>query len=202
MLAQTAALGLNHLLDQHLWARERLRVHAGQSIEFRAPPLPSVRLLVGESGRVAAAPAGPSDLVVTARPGVLPFLVRRGPDVSQAFDFTGRPDLAETVGELMQHLDWDAEEDLSRLVGDVAAHRMVSAGRDFIGWQREAAERLAQNFAEYLSEERPLLVSRAQFETFMRENIQLLDSVEQLEQRLQRAEGPAAAATQDPGDPG
>ncbi|OGA26972.1 MAG: hypothetical protein A3I01_07575 [Betaproteobacteria bacterium RIFCSPLOWO2_02_FULL_65_24] len=197
MLGQTAAFGLNHLLDQHLWARERLRVHAGQSIEFRAPPLPSVRLLVEESGRVMAASEAASDLVVTVKAGVLPFLVRRGPDISQAFDFAGRADLADTVRDLLEHLEWDAEEDLSQLVGDIAAHRMVAAGRDFFAWQGEAAERLAQNFAEYLSEERPLLVSRAQFESFMRENIRVLDSVELLEQRLQRLEQDAGAPAQD-----
>jgi ubiquinone biosynthesis accessory factor UbiJ len=202
MLRQTAAFGLNHLLDQHLWARERLRPHAGQIMEFRASPMPPVRLQIDESGHVGPADAGESDLVVTAKPGVIPFLVRRGPDTSQAFDFTGRADLADTVRDLLRHLDWDAEEDLSRLIGDVAAHRMASAGRDFVAWQREAAERLAQNFAEYVSEEQPLLMSRAQFESLSRQNTELLEALERLEQRVQRAEASAATPTQGSNNPG
>jgi ubiquinone biosynthesis protein UbiJ len=201
MLAQMAAVGLNHLLDQHLWARERLRAHAGQSIEFSAPPFAAVRLLVEESGRVTGASEGASDLVVTVKPGALSFMARRGGELAHAFDFAGRDDLADTVRDLLEHLEWDPEEDLSRLVGDVAAHRMVSAGRSFLAWQRDAAERLAQNCAEYLSEERRLLVSRAQFESFMRDNTKVLDGVELLEQRLQRLERNAGAPTQER-DPG
>lgn len=202
MLGQTTAFGLNHLLDQHLWARERLRPHAGQVIEFRAPLMPPVRLQVDESGHVGPAEAGESDLVVTAKPGILPFLIRRGPDTSQAFDFTGRADLADTLRDLLRHLDWDAEEDLSRLVGDVAAHRMVSAGRDFVAWQREAAERLAQNFAEYISEEKPLLMSRAHLESLARQNAELLEALERLEQRVQRAEAAAGTPMQGSNNPG
>ena len=186
MLAQTAALALNHLLDQQVWAREKLRAHAGRIIEFRSPPLPSTQLRVDEAGRVTAAPQADSDLVVTVKPGVVPFLLRRGSDTSQAFEFTGHAGLGETVRELLQNLEWDAEEDLSRVVGDAAAHRMMAASRDLIAWQREAFERLAQNVAEYLGEERPVLLRRPLFESFARDNRELIEKLEKLEERVRR----------------
>lgn len=184
MLAQTAAFGLNHLLDQQLWAREKLRAHAGRVIELRSPPLPALQLRIDDAGRVAPASQVESDVVIAVKPGVLPFLLRRGPDTSQAFDIIGKADLAESLRDLLEHLEWDAEEDLSRLVGDAAAHRMVSSGRDLLAWQRGAAERLAQNFAEYLGEERPVLLRRPLFESFARETGELIDRLERLEERL------------------
>lgn len=184
MLAQTAAFGLNHLLEQQVWAREKLRAHVGKIIEFRSPLLPALQLRIDEAGRVAPASQGENDAVITVKPGVLPFLLRRGPDTWQAFDISGNADLAESLRHLIEHLEWDAEEDLSRLVGDVAAHRMASSGRDLLAWQRDAAERLAQNFAEYLGEERPVLLRRPLFESFVRETGELIDRVERLEARL------------------
>ena len=51
--ARLAALALNHLLDQHAWARDRLAPYAGRSINYRSPPLPDYGLVILDSGRVA-----------------------------------------------------------------------------------------------------------------------------------------------------
>jgi ubiquinone biosynthesis accessory factor UbiJ len=186
MLGQPAAFAFNHLLGQQMWAREKLRAHAGQVVEFRSPPLPSVQFRIDDDGRVAATSQAESDLVITVKSGVVPFLLRRGSDTSHAFEFTGRAALAETMRDLLQHLEWDPEEDLSRIVGDTAAHRMASAGRQLVAWQREAAERLAQNVAEYLGEERPVLLRRPLFESFAHQNRELIDRLEALEERVRR----------------
>jgi len=86
----------------------------------------------------------------------------------------GNAGLASAVQDLFQRLEWDVEEDLSRIFGDIAAHRMASTGRELRAWQRDAFERTAQNFAEYWSEENPLLARRAEFNQF-RLDVQALE---------------------------
>ncbi|MCC6474495.1 MAG: hypothetical protein IT514_12185 [Burkholderiales bacterium] len=198
--ARVSALALNHLLDQHAWARERLAPFAGRTLTYRSPPLPAYRLCILESGRVepqrperpgatqvapeaAPEPQGEpaaADVVVTLKPGIVPFLVRRRLDLplgdtGSAFEITGAEDLAVAVSELMLHLDWDAEEDLSMLVGDVAAHRIAGAGRELLAWQKEAAQRFARSFAEYWTEEKAVLPGRGEFDAF-RSEIERIDA--------------------------
>jgi ubiquinone biosynthesis protein UbiJ len=194
MLAQTAALALNHLLGQQAWARERMIAHAGQTVEFRSPPLPALQFRIDESGRITAAASPGADLVVVVRPAALAYFLRRDPagaPVPQSFDgafhFIGPVDLADTVRELLQRLDWDAEEDLSRVVGDVAAHRIAEAARGMAAWRREASGRLAQNVAEYVGEERQWVLTRPLFESMSAELAALIDALARLEQRVERA---------------
>jgi ubiquinone biosynthesis protein UbiJ len=94
--------------------------------------------------------------------------------------------LAAAVMTLLRHLRWDAEEDLSKLLGDVAAHRLVGLARGLAAWQADAARRLAGTLADYAVEEKRLLVSKADFETFASDVSRLRDAVERLEKRARR----------------
>ncbi len=185
MISQSAALALNHLLDQQAWARERLAPHAGLRMEFRTPPLPPARLLILESGRVSEAGGEQSDLCVTLDPLALPLLLTRRPDALSHVDMSGPEPLAAAVRALMLELRWDLEEDLSRVMGDVPAHRLVEAGRGALQWQRDAGERLARNFTEYWTEEQPLLARRADLERLAREVEALHAELDRLQQQLE-----------------
>lgn len=188
MIAQGFAAALNHLLGEQPWARERLRTHAGRTVEFRVPPWPAVRFAIAESG--LAKPASEKaeiDLVVTLKPAALPVLLSRGRDAVKDLDFRGPEDLAASVQELLMKLQWDIEEDLARVLGDVAAHRIALAARDFAAWQREALERLGQNFVEYWTEEQVLLARRAEFESFARELDELRRAAAQFQERVESA---------------
>ena len=67
----------------------------------------------------------------------------------------------------------------------VLAHRMVDQGRRFAAWNREAADRLAQNLAEYWIEERPLLARPADVRQFLTDVDQLRDDLARLEKRIE-----------------
>ena len=97
----------------------------------------------------------------------------------------GNADLASTVQHLFRHLRWDIAEDLSRIFGDVLAQRMVTESRHFAAWNREAAEKLAQNFAEYWTEEQPLLARPAEVRQFLADADQLRDDLARLEKRIE-----------------
>ena len=191
MIERGAVAGLNHLLAQQPWAAERLRPFAGQSVEFRCPPFPDLRLRILDSGLIDRAhEEAASALVVKLKPGALPFLLARDEAALKEVKIEGSADLASTVQYLFRHLVWDIEEDLSRFFGDVLAHRLVSQGKAFADWQREAATRLAENLVEYWTEEQVLLARPADVEKFCRDVDTLRDDAARLEKRIERLARP------------
>ena len=190
MFERGAAAGLNHLLAQQPWAAERLKAFAGQCAEFRCPPFPDLRLAILETGLVEEAPAdAPSALVVKLRPSTLPLVLARDEAALKEIQIEGSAELAATVQELFRQLAWDIEEDLSRVFPDIVAHRLAEGGRAFAAWQSDAAKRLAENLAEYFTEEQPLLARPADVEKFGREVDALCDDAAGLEKRIERLEG-------------
>jgi ubiquinone biosynthesis protein UbiJ len=185
VLPHPGILALNHLLGAEAWARDKLKPYAGQCVEFRSPPLPALRLDILDSGLVrSAAQDAVPNLVVTVGPGALPALLRGEEALLREIGIEGNADLAGTVQYLFRHLRWDLAEDLSKVFGDVLAQRMVSGGKRFVAWNREAAEKLAQNFSEYWIEERPLLARPAEARQFLADVDQLRDDLARLEKRI------------------
>ena len=185
MLPHPGIFALNHLLNAEAWARDKLKPYAGQCVEFRSPPLPALRLDILDSGLVrAAAEDAVPNLVVTIGPSALPASLRGEDALMREIGIEGNADLAGTVQYLFRHLRWDLAEDLSKVFGDVLAQRMVTEGKRFAAWNREAAERLAQNFAEYWIEEQPLLARPADVRQFLADADQLRDDLARLEKRI------------------
>lgn len=186
MLPHPGIYALNHLLGAEAWARDKLKPYAGQCVEFRSPPLPALRLDILDSGllRAAVEDAAPT-LVVSIGPAALPASLRGEDALMREIDIEGNADLAGTVQYLFRHLRWDIAEDLSRVFGDVLAQRMVTEGRRFAAWNRETAEKLAQNFAEYWIEEQPLLARPGEVRQFLADADQLRDDLARLEKRIE-----------------
>ena len=186
MLPHPGIFALNHLLGAEAWARDKLKPYAGQCVEFRAPPLPALRLDILDSGLLAnAAQDATPNLVVTIGAGALPALVRGEDALMREIGIEGNADLTGAVQYLFRHVRWDIEEDLARVFGDVLAHRMVEQGRLFAAWNREAAEKLAQNLAEYWIEEQPLLARPADVRQFLAGVDQLRDDLARVEKRIE-----------------
>jgi ubiquinone biosynthesis protein UbiJ len=176
---------LNQLLEREAWAREKLAPFAGEVVELRAPPLPSVRFTVLEGGRVDAG-GGTATLTVQLKPGAPAALARGEEHFMREVEVTGNARLAAEVLALARHLRWDFEEDLSRVIGDVAAHRVGEAARAFVAWQADAARRVADAFAGYATEEKRVLVRRAELEQLAGSVSALRDGVERLAKRIER----------------
>lgn len=192
MLPHPGILALNHLLRAEASAREKLKPYAGQCVEFRSPPLPALRLDILDTGLlIESARDATPNLVVTIGPAALPAALRGEDALMREIGIEGNADLASTVQYLFRHLRWDVAEDLSQVFGDVIAQRMVSEGRRFAAWNREAAEKLAQNFAEYWVEEQPLLARPADVRQFLIDVDQLRDDLARLEKRVEILTGKA-----------
>ncbi|MBC7803559.1 MAG: hypothetical protein H7Y16_06745 [Candidatus Parcubacteria bacterium] len=188
--APAIASALNRLLQAETWARARLAPFAEETLELRAPPLPTLRLTIASDGALAAAaPSAEAALVVILRPDALAAAMKGEDHLLRSIDVAGNAKLAAEVMFLARHLRWDAEEALSKVVGDAVARRLAGLARDAIAWHAEAARRIAGSLVEYAVEEKQLLVRRADLETFAGAHARLRDDLERLEKRVQLLDG-------------
>ena len=186
MLAAASIAFANHLLESASWARDKLSVHAGKTALFDVFPA-RLAFAVAADGRLQPAPPDATP-AVTIRLTHLTLLgvLADGEEAWRKAEVVGDTDFAAVISQVASNLHWDVEEDLSRVVGDIAAHRMAQAGRSAAAWPKQAAVSMAENAAEYLTEEKALLVTPLRAAEFMREVDELRDAVERLDKRIER----------------
>lgn len=147
---------------------------------------------VQDDGLVAPAAAqAETTLTVLVKPEILAALLRGEEHVLRAVEVSGDPRFADAVLHLVRHLRWDFEADFAGLFGDIAGYRMAEGLRAFVGWQRDAARRLAESAAAYATDEKGLLVRRQEHEGFAAEVAGLRDALDRLEHRMRRLGPPA-----------
>lgn len=176
---------LNHLLAAEPWARQRLAPFADETVDLRAPPLPTLRLRILAGGYVEAGGAEPG-LTMTLKPDLLVSLARGEEHALRSVGADGNARLASEILLLVRHLRWDAEEDLSRLFGDIAARRIAEGGRAFAAWHLDAAQRLAAAFADYATDETEFLARRAELDALADSIARLRDAIARLDKRVER----------------
>ena len=187
MLSSLFLSATNHLLAQAGWARQRLQTHAGRTARLELAPVAEIDFSISAEGQLAEW-SGEDMPEVCLRLAVaeLPQLLTGGMETAMRHvRIEGNAELAEALGFVFRHLRWDAEEDLSTIVGDIAAHRIVTGTKEFVGWQQQAAQNLAANLAEYFTEEQPLIAKQADIAAFSADIDRLRDDVARLEKRLQ-----------------
>ncbi len=175
---------LNHLLSQADWARAKLMPFAGRGARLAMPPF-QLDFAIRDDGYVEAAATEP-DVTMTL-PADAPLRALQGQEqIIAAARVEGNAHLATELSFVLRNLRWDAEEDLSRVVGDIAAHRLVQGAAAFAGWQKQAARNLAENVAEYISEENPLVARPQDLAAFGSDIGELRDKLSQLEKRIDK----------------
>lgn len=187
MLAATALVVLNHLLDQTPGAHARLVPHAGALARLECGGA-GLSFAIADSGRLEEA-AGGTPVVVIRLPADAPLrFAHEGDAVLRDARIEGDAALAETLGKVLRSLRWDAAEDLSRLVGDAAAERLVGAARSVQALGNDLAARLATATSEYVADEAQMLVRPAAAESFAGGVDTLRDDVARLQKRLELLE--------------
>jgi ubiquinone biosynthesis accessory factor UbiJ len=192
---ESAAAGfINHLLRAASWARDSLKPFAGRTVRIGAIPF-ALALTVVESGEIMPASVGAAPAVtLRLTPGILLRLAARDESAWREIEIAGDADFAAAIHHVARNLRWDLEEDLSRVFGDIAAHRMAETGRTIRRWGGQAADNTARSFAEYWTEEQPLIAGRRDLDGFGRAVDQLRDDTARLGKRLEQL-----AATRHPG---
>jgi len=179
---------IHRVLRDYPQAASQLSAHAGKTVLLRIGPL-DARYRVAANGELELAgnEAATSDnLTVTIPVSALPELARNSEAAWRALDLQGDGEFAATLSGIARNVEWDIEEDLSRVIGDIAAHRLVEGAKSVGAWQADARQRLTENIAEFLTEEKRLLLPKAELESFARSNESLRDDLARLEARLTR----------------
>lgn len=188
MLDRAALVALNHLLQGAGWARTRLAPFAGKAVRLSLPPL-RLDLTVTGAGMFEQSVLENFDVEITL-PADTPLLALHGTEtVFKTASISGLAEFADALGFVLRNLRWDFEEDLSRHVGDIAAHRIAGLLTAFGAWHRQAKQHLAENIAEYLTEENPTLANPVAVTAFSKATDHLRDDLRQLEQRVARLGG-------------
>ena len=185
---------LNRVLSDYPAARNRLQAQQGKVIAVQIGPAATrMRIthdgemeLVGNMGNAATVSA--ADVSLTLPLSLLPGLATRDATAFSQIDFTGDSELAATLSDIARNIEWDVEADLSRVVGDVAAHRMVDSARRADAWRKQAGQRLSENVAEYLTEERQAFITLRELELLARQNESLRDDFARLDARIAKIE--------------
>jgi ubiquinone biosynthesis protein UbiJ len=176
---------VNGVLRRNSWALQSLQGCAGKTARFECPPV-SVAFTVLETGEVTAASAATTPQVTIAlTPGLMLRVLARDETVWNEIAVAGDTDFATVINHVWRNLRWDMEEDLARVFGDIAAHRMMQTGRTLDQWRAQSFDNLARSFAEYWTEEQPLIARAHDVEHFNRNVDQLRDDVARLEKRIE-----------------
>lgn len=183
-----AVAAINHLLAQEAWARALLMRHAGKDACIDAG-LARLRMRVGRDGLLEAGQGeAAASVTIRVKPADLPLIAQDRTRALSYVKIEGDAEFANVISQLANGLRWDAEHDLERVVGPLGAHRLVKTARRTAGGATEATRRLAENLAEFLAEERPVLVRPAQREAFAADVVRLRDDVERTAKRVARLE--------------
>jgi len=178
--------GLNHLLRNEAWARERLRPFSGAQILIVAGPF-KLNLLIDEQGLLTKGAADqPVDVTLTLPADApLRFLLDRN-SLFSSVKLAGAADVAESLAFVFRNLRWDVEGDLAGVVGDIPARRISLLGARLAGELQDSARKLGVNVVEYATEDSALLAPGRDIDSLGRAVDTLRDDLARLEQRIKR----------------
>jgi ubiquinone biosynthesis protein UbiJ len=187
-LSAPAVATINHLLAQEAWARDTLMRHSGKTACIDTGRL-ELRMRVARDGMLENAAADDIPAVtIHVKLTDLPLILQNRDRAFSYVRIEGDAEFANTISQLSKGLRWDAEHDLERLFGPIAATRVVGGARSLAGGATTAGRRLAENVAEFLLEERRVLVRPGSVDDFAGDITRLRDDVERTAKRIAKLE--------------
>ncbi len=187
MLQSPVLVGLNHVLKGDPALLARAQAHAGKRIQLRITPFPPHAIAIDTSGYATG--AGTLDNAdLTIEGSVTPWAIFDGSKRlwSDRLTMSGDESLASLIRDALQ--SFDMEDELAKWIGDIPAHRIGNAARSIGTASADIAERMARNVAEYLAEERGVLVSKAHLETLVGDVAALDARLDTLSKRIEAIE--------------
>jgi ubiquinone biosynthesis protein UbiJ len=191
-LTAPALAAINHLLAQEAWARDALALHAGKEACIDTGHL-QLRMRVARDGMLEASNSEEAaNVTIHAKLTDLPLIAQNRERAFSYVRIEGDAEFANTISQLSKGLRWDAEHDLERFLGPIGATRLVGGAKGIVGGAAATGRRLAENVAEYLLEEKPVLIRPAVVDEFAGDVNRLRDDIERLDKRIARLEQKAA----------
>jgi len=186
--AAPASAAINHLLAQEPWARQELQRHAGKTAAIDAGAA-ALRLRVTADGYLEPAPADEAARVtIRVKLSDLPLIAQNRERAFSYVQIEGDAEFANAISSLSKSLRWEAEYDLEKVVGPIVAVRAVSGAKAAFEAVKAGHQKLAENVAEFLLDEKQLLVRPQTVEAFSADVNRLRDDVERTAKRLAKLE--------------
>jgi ubiquinone biosynthesis protein UbiJ len=193
-----AVAAINHLLAQEAWARDALMPHAGKEACIDASGI-DLRLAVTRDGMFETGHADAlADVTIRVKLADLPLMAQNRERAFSYVKIEGDAEFANTISSLTRGLRWEAEHDLERFFGPIAATRLVGGAKSVFETARASQQKVAENVAEFLTEEQPVLVRPVMVDDFASEVSRLRDDVERTAKRIARLEGKLAQRNAEP----
>jgi len=186
--AAPASAAINHLLAQEPWARQELQRHAGKIACIDAGSA-ALRLRVTADGYLEAAPAEEAARVtIRVKLSDLPLIAQNRERAFSYVQIEGDAEFANAISSLSKTLRWEAEHDLEKVIGPIAAVRAVSGAKAAFEAVKTGHQKLAENIAEFLLDEKQVLVRPQTVEAYSAEVTRLRDDAERFAKRLAKLE--------------
>lgn len=190
---------LNRALALDPDTREALKPLDGCKIELSLEA-PALALRIGVTGeRLEVGPTEPSqepDLAVRSTLGGLlgqiPFLRKDNAAPVGRVRVSGDAELARRLQALAERFDPDWQQPFVSVFGEIVGVQVANAARGTLRQLRSAGGNLAQNAAEFVTEESRDVVGRAELNAFHDDVDALRDDVERLQAKVDRLRGNAA----------
>ncbi|HEX5342978.1 MAG TPA: SCP2 sterol-binding domain-containing protein [Duganella sp.] len=186
--AAPASAAINHLLAQEPWARQELQRHAGKIACIDAGSA-ALRLRVTADGYLEAAPVDEAARVtIRVKLSDLPLIAQNRERAFSYVQIEGDAEFANAISNLSKTLRWEAEHDLEKVIGPVAAVRAVSGAKAAFEAVKTGHQKLAENVAEFLLDEKQMLVRPETVQAYSADVARLRDDVERAAKRLAKLE--------------
>jgi ubiquinone biosynthesis protein UbiJ len=181
------ARAFNLLTQQQPWAAQRLAAHAGQTLRICLGGFQVTFTIEHDGSLEAADPAVVPDVVLELSAEKLSLTALLAPnartDIAQWVHVTGQAALAQVVSELARDLRPDPEDALAHWLGDVPARRLTQGAQGAFSAAQSFARGVAENLAEYFSEETNTLVATHTLTALTQERALALARLDQIAQR-------------------
>lgn len=177
---------INHLLAQEAWARATLGLHAGKEALIDTGAV-QLRMRVTRDGMVEpGSELLPATVTIRVKLSDLPLILQNRDRAFSYVKIEGDAEFANTISQLAKGLRWEAEHDLEKLFGPIAATRLADGARTAASGVAASGKKFAENVAEFLLEERAVLVRPSQVGDMGDEITRLRDDVERAAKRLEK----------------
>jgi ubiquinone biosynthesis protein UbiJ len=187
-LSASAVATINHLLAQEAWARDTLLRKAGRVACIDMGHLRLCMRVAADGMLEVAGSEDVPDVTIHVKVSDLPLILQNRDRAFSYVRIEGDAEFANTISQLSKGLRWDAEHDLERFLGPIAATRLVGGARAAVSHAASSGRRLAENVAEFLLEERRVLIRPTTVDAFADEVNRLRDDVERSAKRVARLE--------------
>jgi ubiquinone biosynthesis protein UbiJ len=164
-----------------------LAAHAGQTLRICLGGF-QLTFTIGHDGTLEVAdPAVVPDVVLELIPEKLSLTALLAPDahtdIAQGVHVTGQAALAQVVSDLARDLRPDPEDALAKWLGDVPARRLTTGVQGVFASAQLFARGVAENLAEYLSEETNTLATTPALASLTQERVRTLARLDQIDRR-------------------